>query len=553
MEVDNIIIGSGAGGLAAAICLARAGQSVLVLEQHEVPGGWCHSFYLDGQRFSPGVHYIGRLGEGQSTRTLYEGLHIANDLVFFTMNPAAYEHCRIGGQLIDIPGDADAFEKVLAARFPAEKKGIASYFRAVQNVSGQLALIPQMQGFWDHVSIPWRTRHLGKYGLFSLKRVMDWHIKDPLLKKVLSVQCGDHGLPPGKASFPFHCAVTDHYSGGAFYPMGGGGAIVKAMTNALKKNGGIVRTGAAVKQILLEQNVKKRAAGVELVTGEQIFAKRVISNADPGKTYLDLVGVQNLSRRLLKQLQKTKYSCSSLMLFITVDMDVRLAGLDSGNIWVMPDRDPDEVFNEVLEEGYLDSVDTFSGLFISCTTLKDPTSFDGRYHNLEVVTFVGHESFNRFKAGSGRGSKEYLDFKEDLMEKMLRSVERVLPGIRTKIVQKELGTPMTNMHYINATNGCVYGTEKSFWQIGALGFKAESEILDLYLCGASILSNGVAGATYSGVQTAAKILGCSQGDLLKKDGSQNLRVYSAEDHSEYPEWMKKKIEVRKKSFKSGVK
>lgn len=43
-KYDTIIIGSGAGGLSAAICLARSGQKVLVLEQHDVPGGWCHSF-----------------------------------------------------------------------------------------------------------------------------------------------------------------------------------------------------------------------------------------------------------------------------------------------------------------------------------------------------------------------------------------------------------------------------------------------------------------------------------------------------------------------------
>lgn len=82
MEVDSVIIGSGAGGLSAAICLARSGQKVLVLEQHTVPGGWCHNFYLNGYRFSPGVHYIGLLEKGGSTRELYEGLGIANDLVF---------------------------------------------------------------------------------------------------------------------------------------------------------------------------------------------------------------------------------------------------------------------------------------------------------------------------------------------------------------------------------------------------------------------------------------------------------------------------------------
>ncbi len=82
-KFDTIIIGSGAGGLSAAICLSRAGQKVLVLEQHDVPGGWCHSFQLGGHRFSPGVHYIGLVEEGQSTNDLYRGLGVANDLVFF--------------------------------------------------------------------------------------------------------------------------------------------------------------------------------------------------------------------------------------------------------------------------------------------------------------------------------------------------------------------------------------------------------------------------------------------------------------------------------------
>ena len=82
MEFDTIIIGSGAGDLSAALCLARAGQKVAVIEQHYVPGGWCHSFYIDGHRFSPGVHYIGAVDKGESASKLYEGLGIANELVF---------------------------------------------------------------------------------------------------------------------------------------------------------------------------------------------------------------------------------------------------------------------------------------------------------------------------------------------------------------------------------------------------------------------------------------------------------------------------------------
>jgi len=546
MEFDTIIIGSGAGGLSAAICLARSGQKVLVLEQHNVPGGWCHSFYLDGHRFSPGVHYIGKLAEGQSTNALYKGLGIANDLVFFTMNQAGYEHCRIDGECFDFPSDFETLSKTLSERFPKEKKGIYSYLNMVRNVSSQLALIPEMNGLWDNVTIPWRTRHLGKYGLFSVKTVIDWYIKDPLLKRILNVQCGDHGLPPGRASFPYHCAVMDHYSDGGYYPMGGGGAIVKAMTHALKRHGGKIRTSQKVKHILLEGDKPKRAIGVELENGERIYAKRVISNNDPGKTYLELVGEKNLSSKLHRQVLETKYSRASLMLFLTVDMDLRQAGLDSGNIWMMGSKDPDQHFDS-QPAADLTSDEEFAELFISCTTLKDPTSFDGRYHTLEVVTFISHKSFDQFKHEGNSHSEEYAHFKERLTLKIISSLEKILPGIGAKIVQKELGTPMTNMFYIDSTDGCVYGTEKNFWQIGAFAFKAKSEIENLYLCGASILANGVAGATYSGVQTAAKILNCKQSDLLRQDASQHLRIYKAEDSADYPAWLLEKIKARRKN------
>ncbi|QRR01337.1 phytoene desaturase family protein [Dyadobacter sandarakinus] len=544
-DFDNIIIGSGMGALSAAICLARAGQSVLILEQHDVPGGWCHSFYIDGHRFSPGCHYIGQLGEGQSTRMLYEGLGIAGELTFFEMNPAAYEHCWIGDQKIDLPASYDALYNILSQHFPEEQKGLKQYLTTVQQVSRQLGLISEMDGFLDHLTIPWRTRHLGKYGLFSLKKVVDWHIRSPLLKRILNIQWGNHGLPPAQASFPYHAAVMDHYSNGGFYPMGGGAAIVKAMTNVIKKHGGHIRTRQKVRRILIGGEKTKRAEGVELTSGECIYAKRVISNADPETTYLHLVGQEYLSARLLKQIKKTRYSCTSLILFLTVDMDVRKAGLDSGNIWVMPDMQGREMY-EQASNVQATAEQEFPGLFVSCSTLKDPTSYDGTHHTLEVITLIDHQSFSRFKDEKNEHSPAYLQYKEELCEKMITGLERVLPGISKSIVQKELGTPLTNMRYIGSTNGCIYGTEKSFWQIGAFGYKAESEIENLYLCGASILANGVAGASYSGVQTAARILGSTQAMLLKTDAPGKLNVYQADDTSAYPEWLKTKMKTRQK-------
>src|SRR5438876_1110729 len=92
-DVDAIVIGSGAGGMTAAVALANAGQKVLVCEQHYVAGGWCHSFALQGYRFSPGVHYIGGLQPGGSTRAMLQGLGVSGDLPFVELNPMATIMC----------------------------------------------------------------------------------------------------------------------------------------------------------------------------------------------------------------------------------------------------------------------------------------------------------------------------------------------------------------------------------------------------------------------------------------------------------------------------
>jgi phytoene dehydrogenase-like protein len=164
------------------------------------------------------------------------------------------------------------------------------------------------------------------------------------------------------------------------------------MTNAFKKKGGTLRVKQKVKKILIEN---KMAIGVEMEDGRTIFSKQVISNADPATTYLKLAGKENLGKKLLKKISKTKYSVTSLILFLTLDMDVTKAGLDSGNIWSLRDENIDKIYDDLKKDNLTDGVD-FPAVFISCTTLKDPVSFNGRYHSFEIVTFIEFESFKKF-------------------------------------------------------------------------------------------------------------------------------------------------------------
>ena len=293
------------------------------------------------------------------------------------------------------------------------------------------------------------------------------------------------------------------------------------------------------------------AVAVLLEDGKQIIAKTVISNADPSTTYLKLVGKENISASLAKKLSKTKYSLTSLILFLTLDLDVTKAGVDSGNIWIIRDHDMEKVFRDLTAQNILEA-DEFPALFMSCTTLKDPASFNGKHHNLEVVTFIDYNSLHEFNSGKDHHSLAYTKFKERIIEKFMNSIEKVIPGARQHIVQVELGTPKTNQFYINSTNGNVYGTEKTFNQIGPFSFQNKTEIGNLFLCGASTLSHGVGGATYSGIAAAARILRCMPQDLLIADDNQNIRIYEAEDSATWPDWVHQKRKVRADRLKSSA-
>jgi phytoene dehydrogenase-like protein len=228
-------------------------------------------------------------------------------------------------------------------------------------------------------------------------------------------------------------------------------------------------------------------------------------------------------------------------------MDVRKAGLDSGNIWSLKNEDIDQIYHDLKGKDILEG-DEFPAVFISCTTIKDPVSFNGRYHSFEVVTFIEYDSFKEF-GDQDYHSEKYDRMKKKIIDKFLNNVEKVIPRAKQHIVQAELGTPKTNQYFINGTEGNVYGTEKTFRQIGPFAFKNKSEIENLYLCGASTLSHGVAGSAYSGVAAAAKILHSSSEELLKNHEGQHLRIYDAEDESTWPVWVYQKIEDRRRRFK----
>lgn len=511
---DVIVIGSGVGGLTAATALSNLGKRVLVLEQHYLPGGWTHTFALEGYKFSPGVHYVGQLHEGGTTREIFEGLGVGDDIEFVELNPDGYDHIVFDDETFDIPKGREVFRDRLIARFPAEEKGIRQYFSLMQKVDRGIHLAADVTGLWSALKLALRVPAVIFKGLKPAGRIIDSCISDSRLKTILESRAGDHGVAPCRVPFALHVAIDAHYWEGGWYPKGGGGAIPKAYIKRLQKNGSEIRTRTNVQSIILEgAGGKRTAAGVRLENGEEIRAEVVLSNADAWITYKDLVGEANLSRKLAKRVNRLEPSVSALSLFIATDIDVDALGLDSGNYWIM--NDTVDATYDLAELDELGGTDPFPGAFLTVTTKKDPQKqYDG-VHTMEAFVFVSYAAFEEWQASElGERPDAYDELKQRLTNRMLATLERVVPNLSDHLVLCELGTPLTNVHYVNAYRGNIYATAKTRTQIGPGALPIETEIEGLFHCGQSTTAHGILGAMMTGVSVASRISGCDREQLL---------------------------------------
>ena len=267
---DAIVIGSGMGGLTAAVLLARhSGRRVLVLERHYEAGGFTHTFHRPGYQWDVGLHYIGQMGDLSSpVRRAFD--YVTGGAVAWQPMPPVYDRFLIDGHRFEFASGREAFREGLRQAFPSESAAIDRYLSAVHAANRWSGL------YFAEKALPAPLASLAgglmrapylRWARRTTREVLQDLTANRELIGVLAAQWGDYGLPPAQSSFAMHAIIVEHYLNGAFYPVGGAASIAAAMVPLIENTGGSVVTSAEVAGIVVERG---RAAGVRMSDGRHL-------------------------------------------------------------------------------------------------------------------------------------------------------------------------------------------------------------------------------------------------------------------------------------------
>lgn len=299
-----VVIGSGFGGLAAAVRLGARGWRVTVLERLDQPGGRARVFRQDGFTFDAGPTIVTAPFLFEELWTL-AGRRLADNVTLVPCDPF-YRLLFDDGTVFTCRGDATAMRAEVARLSPADVDGYERYLR----LSAETCRI----GFEQLGAMPFgRLADMLRVAP-DLLRLRAWqsvhatvarHVRDPRLRIALSFHPLLIGGNPFAASAVYCLIAALERRWGVHYAMGGTGALVRGLAGLIVRQGGCFRFGAEVAGITVRDGC---ATGVRLAGGETIAARIVVSNADSAHTYGTLVPAQHRRRWTDPRLARARYS-----------------------------------------------------------------------------------------------------------------------------------------------------------------------------------------------------------------------------------------------------
>jgi phytoene desaturase len=418
------VIGSGFGGLAAAIRLQAMGFQTTIYEARDKPGGRAYVYEDQGYTFDAGPTVI------TAPECIDEVFAAANrktaDYVEMLPVTPFYKLLWHDGDSIDYVGDSEHMVAQIRARNPKDAEGylkFVAYSRKVFDKSyTELAATPFLR-FSDMVKV---APDLAKLRADrSVYKTVARYVKDEHVRQALSF----HSLLVGGNPFDTSAIYTlIHYlerNWGVFFPRGGTGALVRALVRVFEETGGTMHLCAPVDSVSVRE---ERGQAIHRLTARgQSPADYdiVVSNADLHHTYASIYGAHPGAAPMRKWLERAQWSMSLFVLYFGTD-----------NIY--DDIEHHTVIFGPRYKGLLTEIfkgkrlpEDFS-LYLHAPTKTDPALAPPGCSTFYVLSPVPH---------LGRAGIDWDQEGEAYADRILEALEQHMPDLRQHVVTKRWFTP----------------------------------------------------------------------------------------------------------------
>jgi phytoene desaturase len=478
-----VVIGSGFGGLAAAVRLGARGYRVTVLERLDAPGGRAYVFRQDGFTFDAGPTIV-------TAPFLFEelwslaGRRFADDIELRPMDPF-YRIRFDDGETFDTSGDAEAMRREVARLSPADVAGYERFMRdseAIYRVGfEQLGHVP-FEAWTDMAKIVPQMLRLKSYR--SLASLVASHVRDERVRFALSFHPLFVGGNPFNVTSIYGLISFLERRSGVHFAMGGTGSLVTGLVNLVEGQGNRIRYGATVERITVEGG---RATGVRLESGETVAADVVVSNADSAWTYRHLLGAEPRRRWTNRRIDRARYSMSLFVWYFGTRR--RYDSVPHHTIVLGPRYR--ELLHDIFERKVL--AEDFS-LYLHRPTATDPSLAPDGCDAFYVLSPVPHLDADVDWTVRAEPYRRVI---------ARRLAETLLPDLDANVVSSRMMTPLDFRDRLLSIKGAAFGLEPVLTQSAWFRPHNRSEEVErLYLVGAGTHP----GAGLPGVLSSARVL-----------------------------------------------
>ncbi len=482
------VVGSGFGGLAAAIRLAAAGVKVTVFEARDLAGGRAYVYRLGDYTFDAGPTVI---TAPHCIEELFElaGRRMADYVELLPVAPFYRLHWTADGTSFDYDGDVDAMTAQIRALNPGDVEGyrrFADYARQVFDAGYRELAHTPFPRFSDMIRVAPKLAMLRADR--SVYATVAKYVKNEHVREALSFHSLLVGGNPFETSSIYTLIHHLEREWGVWFPRGGTGALIAALVRLLNELGGELRLSAPVQSVRVDE-------GRHLVTSEGHADEPfdfVVSNADLHHTYARLYGGEREAQRTAKRLTRMDWSMSLYVLYFGTDRDY--ADRIAHHTVVFGPR-----YRELLHEIFHgDKLAEDFSLYLHAPHVTDPSLAPAGHGAFYVLAPVPH---------LGNAPLDWPALAPAYGDRILAALEELLPDLRKHVTVRHEITPADFQEQLGAYHGSAFSVAPILTQSAYFRpHNKDARIPGLYLVGAGTHPGAGVPGVINGAKATYKLI-----------------------------------------------